>query len=33
MDFTMDDPFDFDSFINWPDELAPALDNAGGEDG
>ena len=38
MDFTMDDPFDFDSFINWPDDLAPddlapPLDAAGGEDG
>ena len=36
MDFTMDainDPFDFNSFINWPDELAPADHAAEGVDG
>lgn len=29
----MDDAFDFDSFINWPDVPAPAHDAAGGEEG
>lgn len=33
MDFAMDEPFDFDSFIDWPDDLPPALHAAEGEEG
>lgn len=33
MDYTMDDPFDFNSFINWPDDLPLAHDVAEGVEG
>ena len=33
MDFAMDEPFDFDAFINWPEDTARMHDAAGEEEG
>ena len=32
-DFMAEDPFDFDSFINWPEDGALTQDAAGVEEG